>query len=163
MLDHDGEYAVLKRCLVCGQDFDASEPDQWVCARAHRGRHIPDDTPGTVYILHFDAPTMVADADNGHVQPTTHYVGWSRQQVTDRVRQHRVPESSVVHTRDGSAQDESRIKQQGTLDEWVAVDSMRNKGVVRMEIQAAPDVELTPQAASELADALRRAAAAASA
>jgi hypothetical protein len=61
----------LKQCVVCGLDFDPSEPDQWACMIAHMGRHIPTDRPGTVYILHFDAPTMVADADNGHVRPTT--------------------------------------------------------------------------------------------
>ena len=100
----------LKRCMVCRQDFDASQPDQWTCARAHQGRHIPTDRQGTVYVLHFDAPMMVDDADNGHVQPTTHYVGWTSQPVAVRVRQHGVPESSIAHTQRGTGQDERLIK-----------------------------------------------------
>jgi rubredoxin len=100
----------LKRCVVCGWDFDASQPDQWACMVAHLGSHVPDDRPGSVYVLHFDAPTMVADADNGHVRPTTHYVGWTGQPVAARVQQHGVPESSIAHTRPGTAQDEALIK-----------------------------------------------------
>jgi len=100
----------LKQCVVCGLDFDPSEPDQWACMIAHMGRHIPTDRPGTVYILHFDAPTMVADADNGHVRPTTHYVGWTGRPVAARLRQHDVPESSIADTRPGTPQDERLIK-----------------------------------------------------
>jgi hypothetical protein len=99
-----------KRCQVCGQQFDPSKPEEWVCAVAYRGRHLPTDQPGTVYVLHFDQPTEVADADRGHVQPTTHYVGWTSQPVAQRVRQHQVPESSVVNTRPGTAEDEAVLK-----------------------------------------------------
>jgi hypothetical protein len=53
---------------------------------------------------------MVADADNGHVRPTTHYVGWTGQSVAARVRQHRVPESNIAHRLPGTAQDEALIK-----------------------------------------------------
>ena len=84
--------------------------DESVCAVAYRGRHVPTDRPGTVYVLHFDQPTEVADADRRHVQPTTHYVGWTSQPVARRVRQHQVPESSVVHTRPGTAEDEAVLK-----------------------------------------------------
>jgi hypothetical protein len=99
-----------KRCQACGQQFDPSKADEWVCAVAYRGRHVPTDRPGTVYVLHFDQSTEVADADRSHVQPTTHYVGWTSQPVARRVRQHQVPESSVTHTRPGTAEDEAALK-----------------------------------------------------
>jgi hypothetical protein len=99
----------LKRCVVCRGEFDASKP--WGCAVARKGRHIADDRPGTVYVLHFDAPTMVAEADNGHVRPTTHYVGWTSQPVATRARQHRVPASSIADTRPGTFQDEALVKE----------------------------------------------------
>lgn len=99
----------MKRCQVCGEQFDP-EAD-WNCAKAIRGRHIPTDRPGVVYILHFDEPSYVAQADNGHVQPTTHYVGWTSQPVERRVEQHGVPRSSVAHTQSGTAEDEAVIKQ----------------------------------------------------
>lgn len=100
----------LKRCQVCGQQFDPSLADEWACSVAHRGRHVPTDRPGTVYVLHFDQPTEVADADRRHVQPTTHYVGWTSQPLAHRMRQHQVPESSVVDSRPGTAEDEAVLK-----------------------------------------------------
>lgn len=95
---------------MCGQQFDPSKDEEWVCMVAHQGRHLPTDRPGTVYVLHFDQPTEVADADRSHVQPTTHYVGWTSQPVARRVRQHQVPKSSVAHTRPGTAEDEVTLK-----------------------------------------------------
>lgn len=103
-----------KRCQVCGQQFDPSDADGWACAVAYRGRHVSTDRPGTVYLLHFDHPTDIAQADRGHVQPTTHYVGWTSQDVAQRVRQHQVPESSVVRTWRGTAGDEATLKRTGT-------------------------------------------------
>lgn len=102
--------AELKRCQVCGQQFDSSRAEEWACVVAHGGQHVPTDRHGTIYVLHFDQPTEVADADRGHVHPTTHYVGWTSQPVSRRVRQHRVPQSSVVHTRPGTAEDERALK-----------------------------------------------------
>lgn len=103
----------MKQCQVCGRRFDPSIPGDWSCPVAFRGRHIPTDRPGMVYVLHFDEPTHVAEADKGHVQPTRHYVGWTGQPVDRRLRQHRVPVSAVVLTGAGTAQDEQAMKRDG--------------------------------------------------
>lgn len=103
-----------KRCQVCGQEFDPELPDGWRCAVAFKGRHVPTDRPGTVYILHFSQPTDVAEADRRHVRPTTHYVGWTSQDLSRRVRQHGASEASVVYSVPGTAEDEAKLKRQGT-------------------------------------------------
>ncbi len=69
---------------------------------------------GTVYVLHFDRPTIVHDADNGHVQPTTHYVGWTGRTVRERVREHAVPgDVTVALKQPGTTDDEARFKRTG--------------------------------------------------
>ncbi|TDE02805.1 hypothetical protein [Jiangella asiatica] len=90
--------------------FDADDPEAWSCNVAHLGRHIPTDRPGTVYVLHFDQPTYVTDGDRRHVQPTTHYVGWTGGRVERRVRHHGVPADSMVDTMPGTAEDEKQLK-----------------------------------------------------
>ncbi|NDL55657.1 hypothetical protein [Phytoactinopolyspora mesophila] len=80
---------------------------------AYLGRHIPTDRPGTVHVLHFDQPTYVQEGDRGHMQPTTHYVGWTGRRVERRVRQHAVPADSVVDKMPGTAEDEKQLKATG--------------------------------------------------
>lgn len=102
----------VKRCQVCGNEFDPDAPGGWACSVAFKGRHLPIDRPGCIYILHFDEPTHVQESDRGHVQPTTHYVGWTgkAEWVELRLRQHDVPATSVASTRPGTADDEAQIK-----------------------------------------------------
>lgn len=75
----------------------------------------PAGKSGTVYVLHFDQPTVVRDADNGHIQPTTHYVGWTSHPVQKRVREHAVPMDTVVSTQAGTTNDEALLKQAGRM------------------------------------------------
>jgi hypothetical protein len=94
--------------------FNPNEPGGWSCKVAFRRRHIPTDRSGTIYALCFGRPLYVAEGDKRHLQPTSHYVGWTGQDPKERVRQHRVPLDSIAGTRPGTAQDEARIKREGT-------------------------------------------------
>jgi rubredoxin len=102
----------MKRCQVCGMSYDPAAGNP--CPAARLGRHVPTDRPGMVYVLCFGAPTNVADGDRGHVQPTTHYVGWTGQNPpARRIRQHRVPLESIASMEPGTAEDEERTKRDG--------------------------------------------------
>lgn len=74
---------------------------------------VPAGRLGTVYLLHFDRPTIVREADNGHVQPTTHYVGWTSRPVRQRVREHAVPADSLALEEPGTTADEAQLKRTG--------------------------------------------------
>lgn len=102
----------MKRCQVCSEQYDASDPGDLDCVVAFLGRHVPTDRPGTIYILHFDSPTHVSEADNACVQPTTHYVGWTGQPVEQRAEQHGALASSIAAQRPGTAEDEKRVKRE---------------------------------------------------
>jgi hypothetical protein len=104
--------SLVKRCQVCGIPFDPDEPGGWACEVAYRGRHIPTDRLGTIYLLCFGHPLNVEEGDNWHRQPTSHYVGWTGQNPRKRVRQHGVPLDSIVELRQGTAEDEARIKRE---------------------------------------------------
>ena len=94
-------------------DYDPAMPS--ICPVAFRGHHIPTDRTGTVYVLCFGTPTLVAESDRWHVRPTTHYVGWTGQNPPSRrIQQHRVPLDSVASMESGTAEDEARLKREGS-------------------------------------------------
>jgi hypothetical protein len=103
----------MKCCQVCGLSYDPAENSH--CPVAFRGQHIPTDRPGTVYVLCLGSSTYVAESDRRHVRPTTHYVGWTGQDPPERrIRQHQVPLDSVASMAAGTADDEARIKREGS-------------------------------------------------
>lgn len=103
----------MKRCQVCGIKFDPDR-DGWKCERAFRGRHIPTDRPGIIYILCFGEPIYVQQSDNGHIRPTSHYVGWTGQAPIKRITQHGGIETDIAELIPGTAENERRIKEVGT-------------------------------------------------
>lgn len=104
----------IKRCQICGVVFDPSIEDEWDCLVARR--HIPTDRMGVVYVLHFEEPTVLRQADVQHA--VTHYVGWTGQvPPMKRVRQHGPKlDRSVVSFTDGTAEDEYRLKREGQCE-----------------------------------------------
>lgn len=111
--DHKAARGNLKRCQVCGKQYDPDSEDDSRCLVAFRGRHIPTDRPGTIYVLCLGEPVNILQGDKGHAQPTTHYVGWTGQKAETRVRQHGVSPDTIAGLTPGTAEDELRYKREG--------------------------------------------------
>jgi hypothetical protein len=105
--------------VIVGSGDRAFVPE-WV-TRLEKLHGVPiQEVPGSVYILHWDMPTIVlsVSADYGisiSANPITHYVGWTSQDPPrKRINNHsrKLTRHTAEFVRKGTMLDEERIKRE---------------------------------------------------